>query len=105
MSFNVSITPEWFIQTIRKSLPSSSSRINGNIEVTLYPSWYKQIAVEWKVPPEFGQCLFNVYFSQTEDGPFERINQVPISGTFLLDTSTREYSKFDEGWYLVYAVS
>lgn len=77
---------------------------NRNIQVTLYPSWYEQIVAEWSVPAQFGNCLFNVYFSQTEDGPYNKINQVPIKGTFLADSTTQEYSKFDHAFYKVEAI-
>lgn len=104
MSFNVSISAEWFLQTNQTPLDTSNSSTNGNLSVILYPSWYKQIAVEWSVPPEFGACLFDVYFSQTEDGPFDKITSTPVDGTFLLDTTTREYSIVDKGWYIVEAI-
>jgi hypothetical protein len=107
MSLNVSISAEWFLQTDRAQLPTSgpgAPLLNGNLAVKLYPQWYKQISVEWSVPAEFGQCLFDVYFAQTEDGPFEKLNATPIDGTFLMDTTSNEYSKFDKGWYVVEAI-
>jgi hypothetical protein len=107
MSFSISINTEWFLLDGAKEMSDASvsgAIDNLNIMVTLYPSWYSQIVAEWSVPPEFGNCLFNVYFSQTEDGPFTKVNQTPIDGTFLSDTTTQEYSKFDHGWYLVEAI-
>lgn len=77
---------------------------NNNIQVTLYPEWYEQIGVEWSVPAEFGPCLFNVYFSPIEDGPFELLNATPINGTYLIDITTSEYSKNTHGFYVVEAI-
>lgn len=104
MSFNVSISAEWFLTTAPTPANIASSPENPNLSVKLYPQWYKQISVEWAAPPEFGNCVFNVYTAQTENGPWERLNATPIDGTFLSDVTTQEYSKFDKGWYSVEAV-
>lgn len=104
MSFSTSFSVEWADLYASTSSESPTVNINGNIQVTLYPQWYKQITVEWSVPVEFGECRFNVYFSQSESGPFQKINIDLIDGTFLSDLSTREYSKFDKGWYYVEAI-
>lgn len=103
MSFNVSLNAEWFLSNDQSPLDPGSTQ-NANISVTLYPQWYHQITIEWSVPPEFGSCVFNVYSSQTEDGPFNKLNATPLTGTFLSDITTQEYSKVDEGWYVVEAV-
>lgn len=104
MAFSISISAEWFIRTDRAPLTTVDSTENPNFTISLFPDWYKQISLEWSVPPEFGTCIFNVYFSQTEDGPFEKITSTPLTGTFLSDTSTQEYSKFHNGWYIVEAI-
>ena len=103
MSFNVSVSVEWFVSTTQTPLSESSAE-NPSFDVTIYPQWYKQITLEWQVPPEFGNCVFDVYFSETEDGPFKKLNLTPINGTFLSDTSTQEYSKTNRGWYIVEAI-
>lgn len=104
MSFHVSISAEWFLQTDRSPLTTNDSTQNPNFTISLFPDWYKQISLEWSVPPEFGACVFDVYFSQTEDGPFEKVNKTPLTGTFLSDTGIQEYSKFHRGWYIVEAI-
>jgi len=76
-----------------------------NIKVQVYPYWFKHIAIQWSVPPTWGSCLFNVYFSSTESFEnFQRVNQAPLTGTYLLDTETQEYRKFHKGWYIVEAI-
>ena len=103
MSFNVSVSVEWLVTEAKTPLSVNSAE-NPSFDISIYPSWYKQIGLEWQVPPEFGNCVFNVYFSPTEAGPFEKLNLTPITGTFFADTTTQEYSKFERGWYIVEAI-
>lgn len=102
MSFSVSPSLGFWLLTGQSALTTSLR--SAGISVTVYPSWYKHIAVEWSVPTSFGACLFNVYFSQTEDGPFEKLNPTPIDGTYLIDSTTLEFSKSNHGYYVVEAI-
>lgn len=102
MSFNLSFGSGYLLLTEKPQL--STQQRNGKIQVTVYPEWYKQVSVEWSVPTNFGSCVFNVYFGQTEDGPFLKLNPTPINGTYLIDTTTQEFSKFTNGYYVVEAI-
>lgn len=102
MSFSVTFSPPLLIST--KALQTPSTRESSQIRVKVYPQWYKQISLEWSVPAEFGRVLFNVYFSQTGDGDWTKLNSTPIDGTFFSDPSTQEYSKFHEAYYVVEAL-
>lgn len=112
MAFNTSFNLSYLIQTAtypssivqRPGLTLSTTHRSDNLKVTTYPNWFKHVGVEWKVPADWGRCLFNVYQSQIEDGPFQLLNPDPINGTMLLDTSTQEYKKFDRGFYVVEAI-
>jgi hypothetical protein len=112
MSFNFSINFGYLTQNHVYNHNSENAAIaqlatthtSGNIRVKLYPRWYKHIAVEWSIPADWGACLFNVYFSQTEDGPFEKLNSDPIDGTSLTDTETEEFMRFNRGFYVVEAI-
>lgn len=112
MSFNTSVNFGFFAQTavyahsggLRPSSTLKSTNISGNIQVQVYPRWFKHIAVQWSVPADWGNCTFNVYFSETEDSGFEKLNAAPIDGTYLLDTGTQEYRKFNRGFYIVEAI-
>ncbi len=112
MSFNFALNFGFFAQTstyghagsLNSADNLTTTNESGNIQVTLYPRWYKHIAVQWSVPADWGNCLFNVYFSQVESSNFEKINPTPIDGTYLLDTGTEEYRKFNRGFYIVEAI-
>ena len=112
MSFNFSYSFGYLSQTdihnhngdYAPSAAPSNTNVSSRIQVTYYPIWYKHIAVEWKVPADWGNCVFNVYFCHAETGPFVRINPSPIEGTYLLDTTTEEFSKFNKGFYQVEAI-
>jgi hypothetical protein len=98
------ISPHFGFLTLDVQPQLITTQRNSNIQITLYPLWYKQISVEWSVPSEFGQCLFNVYFCPEEDGPFTLLNATPIDGTYFKDTTTQEYSKNNKGYYVVEAM-
>jgi hypothetical protein len=102
MSLSVSPSIGYLILTER--LPLATTQRSGNIQISIYPEWYKQVSVEWSVPASWGPCLFNVYFSQVEDGEFVKLNSTPINGTYLIDITTREYSKTRRGFYVVEAL-
>jgi hypothetical protein len=78
--------------------------VSGNISVKIYPRWFKHIAVEWSVPADWGNCNFNVYFSEAEDTDFQKLTASPIHGTYLLDGESKEYRKFNRGFYVVEAI-
>lgn len=107
MSFNVSLNLGWFIQSYPQEVPLievSAPPVNSAIQVTLYPQWYKQVAIEWSVPVEFGACYFNVYFSPNGDSEWERLNATPITDTHFLDYTNKDYSIYQKGSYVVEAV-
>jgi hypothetical protein len=104
MPFSVSVSLPWILSTAKPPLDLSSSSENGNVKVTLYPQWFRHITLEWAVPPAWGNCVFNVYFSQTEDGPFEKLNTMAIDSYYFTDTTTKEYSKVRKGYYIVEAI-
>jgi hypothetical protein len=71
------------------------------LEVTLYVMFLKKSVLEWTIPAEWGNCKFEVYYSETEVGPFDKLTPTPISTFFFEDTSFEEYSKFRNSFYKV----
>lgn len=107
--FSYSITHDYFIRSNKGPSsylpePIPSPTLKTDIVVTVFPRWLKHVAVQWSIPASWGECLFNVYFSQTEDGHFEKLNSMPINGTYLIDDDTQEYRKFNNGYYIVEAL-
>lgn len=81
-----------------------ATTVSENIQITVYPRWYKHVALEWTVPADWGKCVFNVYFCPSDSGPFERLNATPIDGNSITDYETQEYLKFNRGHYIVEAI-
>lgn len=112
MSFSFSLQLGFLTQTatyghsgiLRPEAALTTTTLSDNLAVKVYPRWFKHIAVEWSVPADWGNCVFNVYFSQVSGDDFEKINPAPISGTYLLDDNTQEYRKFNRGIYVVEAI-
>lgn len=83
----------------------TTSNTSKNIIVTVYPVWYEHVVVQWEIPADWGACLFNVYFSPTENQEdFELLNQTPLNATYLQDIETLEFRKFHRAYYIVEAI-
>jgi len=102
MAFHFSIQPEFLIMNER--LPLQTTQRSYAIQVTVYPQWYKQVTVAWTIPAQFGSCVYNVYFSSSEDSGFQKLNSTPLSETFFDDTTTEEFRKWNRGFYVVEAI-
>lgn len=83
------------------NLPLERTVETGYIQAKCYPTFYKQIVVEFSVPSEWGNCLFDVYRAETNAGPWIKITPTPINSNFFKDTTTMDFSKFMQGWYIV----
>lgn len=103
MSFNFAINLSFFIQTEQQPLKPGGI-INGNFQVTVYPQWFKQVSLSWTVPADWGQCLFNVYYSPAFEDDYVKLNATPITSNFFTDTTSDDYSKFKRGYYKVEAI-
>lgn len=76
----------------------------GGIHITLWPLWYQEAGISWEVPSRWIVSYFNVYKSQGELGPFERINSEPIRDKYWSDPKPEAYSLFRKNYYQVEAV-
>lgn len=99
MSFNFAYNLSFVLQTETPAL--TTTQRNESIDVQIFPQWFKQATVQWSVPAHWGACLFDVYFSPREDGDFTKLNATPLTGTYFIDTTTREERKFQRGYYVV----
>jgi hypothetical protein len=79
----------------------TANRTVRELDVKVYPVFYKQLVVEWSIPASWGAATFNVFRSQTEYGPWALLNDTPISGNHFKDLTTVEFSKFSNNFYLV----
>ena len=74
------------------------------IMTKVYALFYKYMVIEWSIPADWGVSHFNVYKAQTEYGPWTKVNLTPINGNFFKDSTTEEYSKYNNDYYIVEAV-
>jgi hypothetical protein len=102
MAFNFSVSFGLLVQT--RQLPLETARTTSCVDIKVYPQWFKAVTVEWSVPASFGRCLFNVYFSPVQDEDFVKLNATPLTGTSFADTTSKEYSIFNKGYYVVEAI-
>lgn len=66
---------------------------NPNIDVTMYPTWYKEVSLEWTIPDEWVGCKFNVYESNNPVSGFKLLTPVPITTQFFTDNTDGDYFK------------
>lgn len=100
MSLNFSFHLPGFYPNFR-SLPLASNIETNFLQVRIYPVWMKQMVIEWDSQLSWGNCLFEVYYSPIEYGPFIKLTPSPISSNFFKDTTTQDYSKFQNSFYIV----
>lgn len=82
--------------------PLTTTVETGYIGVKVFPLFYNKVIVEWSIPASWGNCVFNVYKSETEDGPWNLITPGPVSNTnFVEDINANAYSKFHKSYYRV----
>lgn len=102
LSFNY--TPDYYPLFAFKPLTSSDS-VSDNLQVTVFPIWYKKISLQWTVPSSWPVVGFHIYKSNNTDGPYVRLNEVIIaSADYYKDNTTTQYSKFNKDYYIVEAV-
>lgn len=102
MAFDFSVNFDYTPLFGRKTLTTAT--VSPDFIVNIYPIWFKQLTLQWSIPAAWGACSFNVYKGQTEDGPFELLNEQEIHVGFLKDVTTEAYSKSNRDWYVVEAV-
>lgn len=79
----------------------STSTVTNYIETKVYVLFYKQVVLEWTIPSKWGMCVFDIYKSNTEYGPFEKLTNTPINANIFIDTTTQAFSKFENDFYVI----
>lgn len=110
MSFNLSFNHSFLVQTFNSAystIPTLLSKVpvqHKELLVTVYPIWYKHTTVSWSIPPAWGGAKYNVYYGQTQDGPWELINPTLLTSPFLTQSVSKDYSRFNKGYFVVEAL-
>lgn len=106
MRFTTYISPAWFLSTspstVFHSFPTSTQ--NYNLSVSLYPHWYSEISMEWEIPKEWVGAAFNIYLKPGGSESYVKLNSTPTTNPFYSDSTTREYSKASEAFYVIEAI-
>jgi hypothetical protein len=105
MSFTYAFNWEYFPLFGSKAITKPNA-ISGNFTVNIFPYWFKQVTLEWFVSSDWGDCRFNIYKSELEDGNFKILNHVPFASNvnFFKDTTSQAYSKINRDWYIIEAL-
>lgn len=91
--------PGYYPSFFKKPLTRTTE--TSYISATIFPTFYKHNVVEFSVPPHWGSCLFDIYRAETDVGPWQKISPSPVTGTFFKDVNTQDFSKYNNGWYIV----
>ncbi len=92
----------WFSPT---SLPASDlPAIQGQINVTVTPTFYQGNYISWTVPPYWGACIFNLYRAQNDALTPTLVNKAPISVPDYFDFDAVSVSSFNQQFYTIEAV-
>lgn len=77
---------------------------NPYFQIEILPHWFDRALVKWSIPADWGDCSFNVYKSESETGPFTKMNSTPILGLIFNDLEHRKFSKYHQDYYIVEAI-
>jgi hypothetical protein len=99
---------QYFLQNASE-LTEATGQLSEEIEVTVYPVWYKSMTLSWTIPDAWASRTprFNVYRSRTQGGEFELVSPeaLPLVDQFFVDAeSFLESSKFSEYQYFVQVI-
>ena len=84
------------------TLPPLASNIETSfLSLNVYPIWGKQVVIAWTIPDSWGNCTFEVFRAETEYGPFVKLTPAGISSNYFKDTTTQDFTKFQNGFYIV----
>lgn len=103
MRFSTSLSYSWFLTTpnpVGQNMAPVGDQ-NSSIQVTVYPEWYTQMSLEWTIPSSWVGARFHVYYWPGGNEAYIRLTTTPISNQFFSDSTTKEYSKTQEGHYIV----
>lgn len=81
-----------------------STAVSENFTTTLTPKWYSRMGMEWEVPADWGNVVFNVFSSTTEEGLYTKMNGSPLNTPFYVDYTGRAFSKYNNTYYKLEAV-
>lgn len=71
------------------------------IKVRVHPSWLKSLTVSFDLPSFWDISYVNILKSGAEQGPYQKINDVPVTDNWFKDVSKYSHSKFDQDFYIV----
>lgn len=86
---------------------SGATPVIGDIQVTVYPAWYKSMLVSWQVPDAWGEFepQYRVYRSRTQGVEYDLLTPSAISEQFFTDEkASLEQAKFANYHYYVEAL-
>lgn len=96
----ISIQPDWFF-FLDVDVPLDTLSSDSSISVTVTPVWYEYIGLTWTIPATWGSCVFNIYKSESQEGPFVKITDTPTTASGYKDYNTRQTSKFVFDYYKI----
>ena len=67
----------------------------------LLPSWFSAASLVWYPDPTWVEPRYDVYRSESPEGPWVKLTNVPITGTQYSDETTKLASKYKHDYYLI----
>lgn len=67
----------------------------------LYPYWFDKCRLTWFPDPSWRSPLYNVYRSESFEGPWTKLTAAPISATVFNDFTTKQATKYSHDLYVI----
>jgi len=71
----------------------------------MYPFWFEKCRIVWFPDPSWRNPKYNVYRSESPEGPWTKLTAVPITATTYNDFTTKQATKYAHDLYTVEVIS
>lgn len=107
MALSTCFSQSYLLQSpVGNSAGSTPSGVLDNqIQVSVYPYWYKYVTLEWTVPASYGACTYHVYARYGSNTDYTRLTGSALTYPVFSDTDPQENSKLRRMSYVVEAIT
>lgn len=103
--FNTTVPDVMYFLGRHSLVPAPSNDLLPKFKGRIYPYWFDKARITWVVDPAWESPRFNVYRSESPEGPWTKLTAIPISGTVFNDLTTQMATRYGHDYYFIEAIS
>lgn len=102
MSMNFKTTPHVSYFSRNNGRPGySNAGVLPKFRGTMYPFWFQNARITWYPNPAWENPRYNIYRSESPEGPWTKLNATPFTSTVYNDFGTNQMTKYAHDLYVV----